>query len=380
MKPNNGSPEPRVLKSVFPGKYIQGEGVISQLRDLSRLFGKKSLSLVSPTAGYGILMKYGLAGSDQGQLTVKFNGECTLAEVNRIADLIRQNRIEVIAGIGGGKTIDTAKIAADMTGIPVIIVPTTASTDAPCSGCAVVYSDEGIFESVYYQKMNPQVVLVDMNIMAEAPPRFLAAGMGDALATWFEARSCDRTGSMNACGGYSTLAGLALSRLCYDTLLKYGKPALVANRVRAITPALHHIVEANTLLSGIGFESSGLATAHSVHNGLTILRETHAFLHGEKVAFGVLTGLVLTDASPEETETVYSFCEEIGLPVSLADLGVPGLTDDRLMQVATRACDASESIHHEAGVVSAEKVAYAIRVADAIGRERKKQNVYGNCE
>ncbi len=375
MKQISRSPDPRVLKSVFPGKYIQGEGVISQLEDLTWLFGKKSLFLVSPTAGYGILAKYGLTEADAGRLTVKFNGECTLSEVNRVADIIRQNRVEVMAGIGGGKTIDTAKIAADMTGIPVIVVPTTASTDAPCSGCAVLYSGEGIFESVYYQKMNPQVVLVDMNIMAEAPPRFLASGMGDALATWFEARSCDRTSSMNACGGYSTMAGLALSRLCYDTLLKYGKQALVANRARAITPALHHIVEANTLLSGIGFESSGLATAHSVHNGLTVLKETHAFLHGEKVAFGVLTGLVLTDASPEETETVYRFCEEIGLPVSLADLGVSSLTDDRLMQVASRACDPTESIHHEAGKVSPEMVAHAIRVADAIGRERKIRNV-----
>lgn len=363
------------LKSVFPGKYIQGGGVIHQLDEISRLFGQRSLYLVSPNAGFGILSKYGYAESGPGRLIVKFHGECTLGEVNRVADIIRQNHIDVIAGIGGGKTIDTAKIAADMTGIPVIVVPTTASTDAPCSGCAVLYSEEGVFESVYYQKLNPQVVLVDMNIMAEAPPRFLISGMGDALATWFEARSCDRTCSMNACGGYSTLAGLTLARLCYDTLLKYGKSAVIANHARVITPALNHIVEANTLLSGIGFESSGLAAAHSVHNGLTMLKETHSFLHGEKVAFGVLTGLVLTDASPEETETVYRFCEEIGLPVTLADLGITKITGDHLMQAATRACAVSESIHHEAGIIDPVMVANAIRVADAIGRERKKRQI-----
>mgnify|MGYP000424136318 CR=1 FL=1 len=116
--------------------------------------------------------------------------------------------------MGGGKTIDTAKIAADRAGIPVIIVPTIASTDAPCSGCAVRYSEDGSFESVLYQKTNPAVVLVDVGIIAAAPTRFLVAGMGDALSTWFEARSCDGTQSPNECGGISTRAGLNIARLC----------------------------------------------------------------------------------------------------------------------------------------------------------------------
>ena len=39
--------------------------------------------------------------------------------------------------------------------------------------------------------------------------------------------------------------------------------------VDALTPALERVVEANTLLSGLGFESGGLCIAHAVHNGLT---------------------------------------------------------------------------------------------------------------
>ena len=85
---------------------------------------------------------------------------------------------------------------------------------------------------------------------------------------------------------------------------------------------MEHIVEANILLSGIGFESAGLATAHSIHNGLTALAETHSFYHGEKVAFGVLAGLQLTDASTRNRPAVFSFCEEVGLPTTLADIGL----------------------------------------------------------
>jgi glycerol dehydrogenase len=195
--------------------------------------------------------------------------------------------------------------------------------------------------------------------------------MGDALATWFEARSCDRAKSANECGGYSTMAGLNLARLCYDTLLMYGVSAKIAAEQHIVTPALNRIIEANILLSGIGFESSGLAAAHSIHNGLTALAETHASYHGEKVAFGVLTGLQLTDASPLESEAVFSFCEKIGLPTTLADIGLQNIDRNRLMMAAEKACAPAEGIHHEAGIITPEKVLNAMIVTDAIGKSRK---------
>jgi glycerol dehydrogenase len=212
---------------------------------------------------------------------------------------------------------------------------------------------------------------VDTGIIADAPVRFLVAGMGDALATWFEARSCSSSQSENACGGLGTLTGKNLARLCYDTLLHHGANARIAAERHIITPALEHIVEANILLSGIGFESGGLACAHSIHNGLTALAETHAFYHGEKVAFGVLAGLQLTDAPGEESATVFSFCEEVGLPTTLADIGLKKCDRTYLMQAAEKACAPDETIHHEAGTITPEKVLHAMLAADAIGEYRK---------
>ena len=361
----------RMLKAVFPGKYIQGENALSELPGLVRLLGKKGLILASPTAKNKILTGSTINEPEDWISIEEFKGECCEKELKRLEEIISRNKIDVLVGMGGGKAIDTAKIASDRAGIPVIIVPTIASTDAPCSGCAVIYSEQGVFESVYYQKMNPQVVLVDMNVIAAAPTRFLVAGMGDALATWFEAMSCERTQSQNECGGYSTMTGLNLAKLCYDTLLQYGSAAKIAVENNIITPALNHIVEANILLSGIGFESSGLAAAHSVHNGLTALNETHSFFHGEKVAFGVLTGLHLTDALPTGMETVYSFCEQIGLPTTFSEIGINDLTRDKLMAAAIKACDPAEGIHHEAGHITPEKVLNAMIAADAMGKTRK---------
>ena len=359
------------IKAVFPGKFIQSENALSLLPDLIKLLGKKGLILASPTAKNKILPGYPGLTDSESMDAVEFNGECCESELDRLAVIITEKRADVLIGMGGGKTIDTAKIAADRAGIPVIIVPTIASTDAPCSGCAVIYSDEGVFERVYYQKLNPQVVLVDTTVIAAAPVRFLVAGMGDALATWFEARSCDRTRSMNECGGTSTLTGLNLARLCYDTLLKYGTAARIANENHLVTPAFNHIVEANILLSGIGFESSGLAAAHSIHNGLTALEETHRYYHGEKVAFGTIAGLHLTDADASEIDTVYSFCEEIGLPTTFAGIGITDTDKTRLMNAAVKACAPSEGIHHEAGPVYPEMVLNAMITADAMGNARK---------
>ncbi len=250
------------------------------------------------------------------------------------------------------------------------MIPTIASTDAPCSGCAVRYSEDGVFESVLYQKMNPAAVLVDVAIIAAAPTRFLVAGMGDALSTWFEARSCNRTQSPNECGGLSTTVGLHIARLCYDTLLKYGRAARIASERHIITPALDRIIEANILLSGLGFESAGLAAAHSIHNGLTALPETHSFYHGEKVAFGVLAGLQLADAAPGPIDTVFSFCESVGLPTRLADIGLQDVSRERLMIAARQACAPEQPIHHEAGEITPENVLNALLAADAVGQAR----------
>lgn len=358
-------------KAVFPGKYIQGLGAIGELPALINLVGKQGLILASPSVNGNVFPCCGVDWAACGIPVEVFRGECCEQELRRISEALAKTRADVLVGVGGGKTIDTAKIAADRAGIPVIVVPTIASTDAPCSGCAVLYTSDGVFDSVCYQKMNPAAVLVDTGIIAAAPTRFLVAGMGDALSTWFEARSCERTQSRNECGGLGTAVGQAIAKLCYETLLSHGAAARLANERHLVTPALERIVEANILLSGIGFESAGLAAAHAIHNGFTALEETHAFYHGEKVAFGVLAGLQLTDASPEETATVFTFCESVGLPTTLADIGLGSADRRHLMAAAEKACAPGQSIHHEAGAMTAGKVLNAILAADATGQARK---------
>jgi glycerol dehydrogenase len=192
--------------------------------------------------------------------------------------------------------------------------------------------------------------------------------MGDALATWFEARTCVAGSVRNMRGGGSTATALALAELCYRILLADGPAALQAVETQVVTPALERLVEANTLLSGLGFESSGLAAAHAVHNGLTAARETHPFLHGEKVAFGLLVQLILEGVPRATVDEVLRFSSGVGLPITLAEIGLHDLPRHRLDPIAIRATAPGETIHNEPFEVTPDMVADAILAADAIGR------------
>jgi glycerol dehydrogenase len=167
------------------------------------------------------------------------------------------------------------------------------------------------------------------------------------------------------------MTGYALAQLCYDTLIEYGVAAKISCEANAVTPALEHIVEANTLLSGLGFESGGLAAAHSIHNGLTVLAPTHGYYHGEKVTIGVLTSLFLTDRPRAVIDEVYGFCESVGLPTTLADIGLAAASRNDLGKVADRACIDGEFIHHEPVDLSPDAVVHALLAADGEGRRRK---------
>lgn len=191
-----------------------------------------------------------------------FGGEASKDEINRLTSLSKSHSVDFIVALGGGKTIDTAKAIADDLGLQVAVLPTTASTDAPCSALSVLYTSNGEFENYRFYSKNPNTVLVDTSVVVKAPYRFLAAGIGDAIATNLEAKSARN--SPNFGGGLPTEVSAAIGAKCEEILFKYGKQAVEANKAGAVTPAFEAVVEANTLLSGLGFESGGLAAAHAV--------------------------------------------------------------------------------------------------------------------
>ena len=361
--------------TIFPGRYIQGYGAIKRLGPEIARLGNVAYLICSNTVYGKILPTFKEEIGKYAQvLPEKFQGECCDNEINRIIDLASKTDCEVIIGMGGGKVMDTAKAVADKLQKYLIIVPTIAASDAPCSAVSVIYTPEGVYDRPMPHPRNPDVVLIDTRIIAEAPVRFLVAGMGDALSTWFEAESCQKkyAANMTFTGDIGSMTAYSLAHLCYQILLEYGLAAKRACEVHSVIPALEHIIEANTLLSGLGFESCGLAGAHGSQIGFTALKETENYLHGEIVAFGTQASLFLTDRTKETINEVYTFCESVGLPTTLAEIGLPEISDAALAKVADVIMDKDNPVNNEPVPVTKETIIAAIKAADYHGKLRKR--------
>jgi len=367
------------MLSIFcaPSRYTQGRNATASLgREIAGL-GLRGPALILAGRSAGALLsevwKASLEDAGIAFSVMHFGGECSSAEIERAKKVASQAGAGVIVGAGGGKVLDTARaVAADLM-LPVVNCPTIASSDAPCSALSVVYTEEGLVQEYRIYRRNPDLVLVDTDVIAKSPARTLVAGMGDALATWFEAKVCADGHVKNMRGGASTQSALALAELCYKTLLADGVGALDALHIREATPALERLVEANTLLSGLGFESSGLAAAHAIHNGLTTAEGTHQFMHGEKVAFGVLVQLTLESQPRSVVEQVLAFSSSVGLPITFAGLGLGADPSIELLeQIARRSTAPGETIHNEPFEVSPAMVVEALRAANAAGAAWKR--------
>jgi glycerol dehydrogenase len=366
-----------VRTAQFPGRYVQGAGALNLLVAETRRLGQRCLVLAGRTARRTWLPPLRAAASAAGMSwhLEAFGGACTASEVLRVASCASHLRAELVIGMGGGALIDCAKAAAALAGVPVAVVPTAASTDAPCSACAVLYDTAGCVAEIRSLPTNPQLVVVDTALIAQAPVRLLAAGIGDALATRFEAESCWLSGAPNCVGGYPTLAARALARLAGDVVLAHGRAACAACSAGAVTPELEAVIEANILLSGLGFESAGIAAAHGIHNGLAALPATRSFLHGERVAIGVQAALHLRPTPQPVIDAVYALCADIGLPLRLAEIGLPHMNEADWATLTAVVCRHGEIAHHEPVAVAPAAIRHALLAADARGAQQRAQPV-----
>lgn len=358
-----------ITTAIFPSRYVQGDGALRLLGEEATKLGSKGLAVLDTFAykSFHADLKPILAKAGSFSME-EFAGECSDEEIERLSQKAKSADSKVIIGIGGGKALDTSKAVAHHLGLPVAIVPTLASTDAPCSALSVVYTPEGAFKRYLVLPRNPDLVLVDTGVVAKAPVRYLVSGMGDALATWFEAEDCRLTRAANMTGRPGPMTAHGLARLCFDCLMEQGVMACTACEHKVVVPALENVVEANTLLSGLGFESGGLAAAHAIHNGLTTLDETHHYYHGEKVMIGLLAQLWLTGRDRTIIDRIYKFGRSVGLPTTFAQIGLEGVTRAQLEQVAERACAPGETIHNTPFKVTPDMVVAALITADGEGR------------
>lgn len=353
----------------FPSLYVQGKGEIKNIGKHAANLGNRFMFILNTdiyemlkdqleeNKKHGIVIDYGI-----------FSGECTYAEMDRMAELAKSNGDEVIVGIGGGKALDTAKGTAFKSGLPLVTVPTSAAQDAPCLKDAVVYREDHTYDSFMMIPNHPALVLVDSQVVADAPARFIAAGIADGLSTTFEANAVKAINADNCAGGKATLTGIMMADNCYDILMKNGLMAYTSVQNNVVTDALEKVIEANILLSGVGCEAAGDSVAHSIFNACTGIPQCKGKMHGELVNFGTLVQTVVENDDRRLRE-IAAFTVQMGLPVCLEDIGISRDDKETIMkmaQLAVEDCAANEPFD-----VTAEDVYAAIMVADSIGSQYK---------
>ena len=273
--------------------------------------------------------------------------DCCEEDLEPLAQQAVAAGVDGVIAAGGGKVLDAGKLLADRLGLPCITVPTSAATCAGWTALANVYSPQGAFCHDVALRRCPELLVFDHELVAGAPARTLASGIADAVAKWYEA-------SVSSGGSSDGLIQQAvqMARVLRDQLLLDGQAAVAQPGSEAWVRVAEACGLSAGVIGGIGGAPCRTVAAHAVHNGLTQLSVCQGMLHGEKVGFGILVQLRLEEVlggsqlAAQARRQLLPFFQELGVPVSLDELGLGQASLSALQEVAAFACRPESDLHH----------------------------------
>lgn len=356
------------MKTIYvhgaPSEYVLETGILDQLEAKLLQRGFKKVLIVHGEKSWAATKPYWPSLDHIEKIEYQYHGENSLTEIKNVASLVVTGSFDAIIGVGGGKVLDLTKSAGNATHKPTVLIPTLASNCSPWTPVSVIYDDAGAFTRFDVYPVGASLVLIEPQILLHGPLDMFIAGIADTLAKWYEADVQlapieNKSVPLEIC--YFS------AKQCKDILLRYSEGAVEAAKSGELNNDFIKVVETIIMLGGMvggfGDHYGRVAGAHAVHNGLTVLEDTHHALHGEKVSYGILVQLVL-ETKWQEIETILPFYQQLGLPLSLKDLGVKKVTDEIIVQVAEKTVIPEESIHVMPGEMTVEVVSNAIRELD----------------
>ncbi len=332
--------------SIAPAQVIRGNGVLARSGELFARLGNRPLLVGGDKSLSVALPLLSLALADLDSATATYPKDCSELTLTSLREAADTHSADFIIGIGGGKALDAAKLLAYQQQLPVVTVPTSAATCAGWTALSNVYSEEGAFLYDVGLPKCPDAIVLDYDLVVTAPQRTLVAGIGDAIAKWYEASvsSAHSTHTM-------IIGAVQQARVLRDILFQKSAAAIASPG----GDEWKEVVDASVLMAGViggmGGPQCRTVAAHAVHNGLTHVA-AHGTLHGEKVAYGILVQLRLEEMAANNSlaatarQQLIQFYDQLGLPTSLTDMGMDQITVAQLQQAATVACREGSDIHH----------------------------------
>jgi glycerol dehydrogenase len=328
---------------VAPSMYIQGRGATYYLGQRARTLGTKAYVIGGRTAisVTGDRIRKSLEANGIEMVALKDDvSDCTHATIDRLVGCGTKLEPHFVVGVGGGRAIDTAKAVAWKLGVPAISVGTQCATNADGSAESVVYTEDHRFLETLILPNNPAVVIVDTEIIAKAPVKYLVWGMGDALSTKFEAEAYAKAREKRRDGPVPTAVALTLANTTYQKLMDHGLKAVEDLRRGVHSEDVDEVIEAVKLSSAIAFENTGCALAHAIHNGLTKTGQVKGE-HGEIVAYGTIVQAAYERRPDKEVRRMMEWCDRVGLPTKLKMIGNPSKA--MLRKALDHACNKDEN-------------------------------------
>jgi glycerol dehydrogenase len=359
-------PASALRRFVAPGRYVQGPGAIDQLGPIVADGWRRCVVLVDeflvPELWPRLDRSLAAAGVAAAMRAV--SGEVTAERMQRLAARVPRRQADVVVAAGGGKTLDMGKGVASALGVRIVTVPTIASNDGPASRVIATYDEDHRLVATPTMAESPWAVVVDTELIAAAPVKYLLSGIGDALAKRFEAAACGRGHGMTSAGTRPLALAGYIADGCYDTLLRFAAEAVSSASRGTVTPALERVVEAVILMSGMAFENGGLSLAHSLTRGLLVTVGARQRLHGEHVAYGLLVQLQHEQDVTALAE-VSEFLGELGMATSLEALG--GTPDEETFAAIAAAALSAPHMANCQPRPSAESLTVALRAVEKHG-------------
>lgn len=334
--------------ALSPSRVIRGQHALAQAAETIAQFGDRPLviggdrTLKVAMPYFKPVWKHGLTSAQAA-----YGMDCSENSLESLREAVASHEADFIIGVGGGKALDAAKLVAAQHRLPIVTVPTSAATCAAWTALSNVYSDEGAFLYDVSLPRCPDLLVLDYELVQTAPRRTLVAGIGDALAKWYEA---------SVSSGHSDqtliISAVQQARVLRDILFQKSLEAVE----QPGSKTWQEVVDASVLMAGVigglGGAQCRTVAAHAVHNGLTHLLESHDTLHGEKVAYGILVQLRLEEMMQDNQlaatarQQLLKFYQDIGLPQTLQELGLGAVSIRDLQQATHVACAPESDIHH----------------------------------
>ena len=269
-----------------------------------------------------------------------FGGESSIENIEKLKEIAEVQEANMIFAVGGGKAIDTGKVLAQTTNRVFFTFPTIASTCASCTSLGILYYPNGSLREYSFSNKPPAHIFIDSEIIANAPDKYLWAGIGDSMAKYFESSVSSRGDELT----HSQAMGVYIGNMCSGPFLKYGTKALEDCKNNKVSNELEEIILG--VIISTGFVSNLVnidittGLAHAVYNGFTVIPqiEKHHHLHGEIVSYGILV-LLIVDKQEKEFERIFKFNKDINLPTKLSDLHCSMDDVDKVINKALKGID-----------------------------------------